>query len=1425
MTTDTSPAFAYRFGWPVAAGRPEPILCGASCRRSLWRSEALLLLAGVLAIRCLLQPAFADGVSECVRWSQVLGLQGTLTVKGVGDDKPSSLIHETVQESYTTSILFDLANPEVDSQVPCTLASYISKKYQGVMQRAKASVAYKWEVSADCPFGSPLYGSRVTSRTTIVGNSAIKTVSPQFAEFKLQLSNGTYGFNLADFMYDQRLIVKSTTIAIPSDCGGDPYEEIFEGLTLVGPLVEDFNQTHNIPLPAENFSLSLTGSAQFDSPTIYQKGNMPVAWQVNWDFRPVEDTLCDPCKINNASVIGIENQSLGEVVEVISTGFNLHYQSGRAAGRMFASQVAIDHARKLGGWTLSVHHVYDPTLNALYLGNGEKRDIVELGTVRRSASGQFLIASETSDEVYVFDGKGRHLQTRHSLTGATLYQFGYDAQLRLIAVTDGDGNTTRVERNTNGQPSAIVAPFGQRTLLSVDAKGYLAGITDPSGNLVKLTTSANGLLTSFTNARNKTSTFTYDDGGRLVHDEDAVGGIHSLTREQIVGNLASVQYAVKHTSGEGRSASYEVTPHPGAGEERIITDAAGLKTTRARNASGTDTTTSADGEKSTQTLGTDPRFGRSAGLLTNTHVTTPGGLNFVTTDKRTTVLVNKADPFSLKTLKEIVTINGRATTGSYDAATHTYTILSPAGRKISKVIDGAGRVTQIRVPGLHPVNYRYDANGRLANISQGSASAPRKVRFDYGSDGFLATVIDPIGRKLSYSRDAVGRVKALTLPANRTIGFSYDANGNPTAITPPGRQSHTFAYSAVDLLSTAIAPQVGTEPNRTGYAYNLDRQLTKIERPDGETITFAYDAVGRIKTKQTARGTLTYTYDKATGNLRVITAPENLTLAYRYDGSLLSAKLWTGPVAGEVTYGYDNDFRVVSIRVNSESPTTYTYDPDGLPIDIGELEISYDAGNGLLNGSSLGQVQDQWTYSPYAEPRDYLAKFNGNPFFSIRYTRDALGRISALTETSEGKSTRWSYRYDQAGRLASVMKNGALAATYTYDSNSNRSSVTRGATTVTAAYDSQDRLNRYGTATYKYTVNGELKSKTIGRNTTTYEYDALGNLTAVTLPDGTRIGYLIDGRNRRIGKEVNGNLVQALLYQDPLRPAAELDGNGQIVSRFVYAMRSNVPDYLIRNGATYRIITDHLGSPRRVVDTATGTVMQRIDYDEWGNVIRDTNPGFQPFGFAGGLYDRDTELVRFGARDYDAEEGRWATKDPVRFLGGSTNLYDYVYADPVNLVDPAGLYANVALAPGLVVGAEAGVATGAGVVILAGAAVILVFAGSDIGDEPSAGTPDPEPQVPAVTSGPHPASEPGIPIIETEGKDPPAAHSFTRFNPGRDCNGKCIPCGSGLIWSHPGNSHGSTSGAHYHAIVWDQDLRSCMCFPKRVSGPTPDKLK
>ncbi len=123
--------------------------------------------------------------------------------------------------------------------------------------------------------------------------------------------------------------------------------------------------------------------------------------------------------------------------------------------------------------------------------------------------------------------------------------------------------------------------------------------------------------------------------------------------------------------------------------------------------------------------------------------------------------------------------------------------------------------------------------------------------------------------------------------------------------------------------------------------------------------------------------------------------------------------------------------------------------------------------------------------------------------------------------------------------------------------------------------------------------------------------------------------------------------------------------------KFEYA-DSRVPVAMTRGGATYYLTYDQVGSLRVVADSA-GNMIKRIDYDSFGNIINDTDPSFDmPFGFAGGLHDRDTGLVRFGYRDYDPDIGRWTTKDPILFAGGDTDLFGYCLNNPINFIDPTG---------------------------------------------------------------------------------------------------------------------------------------------------------
>jgi RHS repeat-associated protein len=214
---------------------------------------------------------------------------------------------------------------------------------------------------------------------------------------------------------------------------------------------------------------------------------------------------------------------------------------------------------------------------------------------------------------------------------------------------------------------------------------------------------------------------------------------------------------------------------------------------------------------------------------------------------------------------------------------------------------------------------------------------------------------------------------------------------------------------------------------------------------------------------------------------------------------------------------------------------------------------------------------------------------------------------------------------------------------------------------------------QYGNSQYRYNALGQLAAKTSAGKEVSYKYDPLGNLQTAVLAKDKHVEYVVDGLGRRIGKKINGALKQGFLYREKVGPLAELDSENRVISRFVYAEQPQVPEYLEKEGERFRIVADPVGSPRCVVNAATGQIVQRLDYDPFGAVESDTNPAFQPFGFAGGLYDPDLGLARMGFRDYDAESGRWTAKDPLGFAGGDANLYAYVSNDPPNRNDPWGL--------------------------------------------------------------------------------------------------------------------------------------------------------
>jgi RHS repeat-associated protein len=914
-------------------------------------------------------------------------------------------------------------------------------------------------------------------------------------------------------------------------------------------------------------------------------------------------------------------------------------------------------AAKLSAYAISgLSQGYDGNLYAVQ-GNWLLR--ITKGN-KAGAFGELAIPSGNGIEEYVFDLAGCHIRTVHALSKGLLREFQYNQNGKLIQVVDGYGNITSIERDESGNIKALVAPFGQRTGFGIDANGLLVTVTDPAEESFRMTYSNDGLLKSYTDRAGGVHTFDYDEAGRLISDRDPAGRIKTLGRAGSANG-----YEVTMYTALGGNTTYRTEKLPTGDKRSVYTFSDGTQNEVLTRTDGTLQSTDTSGTVTNQRLSPDPTWGMQTPLTRDLTVTTPQGFGF-----------DLAEYVSRDPSAEYYTLyfNDRPYERDYDGDLKQYTYYTPESRIKTMTIDNQGQKLKEQAGDLLAKEYAYDTRGRLIGLSQGAGTDDVRIyNFTYDSQGYVESVTDPLGRVTIFAYDASGRVVSEILPGNRTVLFSYDANGNVISLTPPGKLAHTFTMTPVNLLFQYTPPAVDSGSTTNRYTYNNDSQLIQVMSPDGIAVDLGYDGSGRLTTITHAGGQTVYTYHATTGNLTGIAAPGGNTLVYTYDGSLLTGETWAGAVAGSVGYSYDNDFRISSTNINGGSAVSYQHDGDSLLTKAGDLSLSRNPQNGLITGTILGGVSDAFSYNGFGELTSYSASCIGTEVFGAQLSYDGLGRITRNIETILGTMDTYEYTYDLAGRLAFVGKNGTTTATYTYDGNGNRLSFTDPGGTVTGTYDDQDRLTQYGAVACLYTANGELRTKTIGSQTTQYTYDVFGNLTRVTLSGGIQVEYLIDGKDRRIGKKVNGAVIQGFIYQDALKPIAELDGNNVVVSRFVYGTGINVPDYMIKNGATYRIIRDHLGSPRLVLNVADGTIAQRMEYDEFGNVMTDTNPGFQPFGFAGGLYDHQTRLVRYGARDYDAETGRWTDKDPLLFSGGDFNLYNYAGGDPINYIDPSGL--------------------------------------------------------------------------------------------------------------------------------------------------------
>jgi RHS repeat-associated protein len=925
----------------------------------------------------------------------------------------------------------------------------------------------------------------------------------------------------------------------------------------------------------------------------------------------------------------------------------------------------------LGGWSVSQVHFYGVNEKRIYFGDGRTRE----SSVDVGPTGQYRIPSGSGDEVYIFNSRGVHLETRHGLTGALLYSFGYDSRGRLTEVADAFENTTKFQRAGDSPNVTVTTPYGQRSVLSLSGEGWLESMSDPLGGTYRMSYLAGGLLASFTKPEGQTNTFKYDELGYLEKDMGAAGDSLLFTGN-IRGSGKSAMDLLM-TTAERRESTYSLQRFVDSGYRREQRDADGNFSIFESKAKNFDRVTTPDVRIETR-YQPDARFGSMVEVAANTRVIYAGleSQPSVVTQTQAIVEPQEGNPFGFKTLTTAVTANGLRTETVYAPQTRGFVSTTPMGRKVTVQLDPWGRPRSEQVFGRVPTVYAYDERGRPQTISTGE----RKTTFGYNENGLLAHIVDPLGLKRAFEYDVAGRLVKQTSPDGREIKFDYNRNGQLISLTPPKRPAYRFVYELWERAARFVTPG-----SQTSYEYNRDKQLASITQPGGDVIRMVYGAdTGRLDQMTIRRGVYQYGYSDH-GRMTSLNSPDGVTLSFERFGTLPRkvSTSWMG-VATAVVQNYDANFRVASIDIESPNETSsivFGYDGDNLLLKAGEQSIERDAVTGTMSNVRLGETEDRYRYSQtHGELSSYKSRFGKRTVFHETFGRDDIGRIQSRREKTPGERVlRYAYEYDKAGRLARVTESGNEIAKYTYDDNGNRIQTQYAGEVTTAEYDEEDRVRRYGNISFGYGDNGRLATRT---NATTgeqvsYDYDEFGNLLRAVRPaeadiPAFEISYAIDGLNRRVAKKVSGQVLERYVYHSPLQIAAVLDAQGAIRSRFVYGTRVNVPDYMVRDGVTYKIVSDYHGSPRFIIDVRTGEIAQELRYDEFGRVLSDSRPGFQPFGFAGGLYDTDTGLVRFGARDYDASTGRWTAQEPLLFGGGDTNLYGYTFNDPINFIDPAG---------------------------------------------------------------------------------------------------------------------------------------------------------
>ncbi|MDH3976794.1 MAG: hypothetical protein OEV42_21235 [Deltaproteobacteria bacterium] len=582
-----------------------------------------------------------------------------------------------------------------------------------------------------------------------------------------------------------------------------------------------------------------------------------------------------------------------------------------------------------------------------------------------------------------------------------------------------------------------------------------------------------------------------------------------------------------------------------------------------------------------------------------------------------------------------------------DAATYyTYGVLG----NMSTVTDTAGRVTR----------YKYDSLGRMVQLI---GPNEERATYVYNANGSVESVIDAEGNKTSYTYTNLGQQKSIIDALNNATFMSYSAAGcgncsggvdKLTQVTDANGKATSYTYDKLGRLLT--------ERDATGlqkrFSYHSNRyEYTKTDA-DGIAITYVNDYMDRLiekkvdgVTKETysyyingwrhtaSKDDLTYTYTYyADGQVRTV-ADGTRTITYTYDlvGNKTSMNVSGLSEAVSVGYSYTDAYQPDTITATGAGMFDYDYNVDGSRESLSYpntvfSNYSYDA-LGRLVGITNGVADSSYSHYPSGNRKSHT-KDDGTV---VSYEYDDLYRLKFVAYSSD------------AGKLAQFEN-------YSYDAIGNRLAHDK---VIFSIYSGQQK--QIGASSYDYDYENRLvrvkRSFDNSSTVVTYDYDVFG---------------------RRVGRTVATDGVQTAsvrYFYDNEDIIAELDGAGNVLKVFVHGPGIDEPLAVkdVASGNWYYYHADGLGSVLKLTD-ASGTPVAgySFGYDSFGNLVKGTLD--RNYTYTGREWDEEVGLYYYRARFYDPEVGRFISKDPLGFDGGDYNLYSYVGQNPVNKIDPLGLF-------------------------------------------------------------------------------------------------------------------------------------------------------